>query len=173
MILFRKGFGMPPRKFSVSLLDSTPQPGVGSISKVQRLTGRGSFAKSHVGMSRAPRSSFGGELRKFIDSELLLQLSNLVNHLEETVFSKQRVFFLFEILAEGIVLVRGDDRPERRKEDCILPCLVRSVHAKERAQRIGQPVAVRDVLEGAEGAQFADLRRETPPGRVLFLQSVD
>ena len=99
-------------------------------------------------------------------------MSNLVNHLEETVFSKQRVFFLFEILAEGIVLVRGDDRPERRKEDCILPCLVRSVHAKERAQRIGQLVAVRDVLEGAEASQFANLRRETPAGRVLLLKKL-
>ena len=100
-------------------------------------------------------------------------MSNLVNHLEETVFSKQRVFFLFEILAEGIVLVRGDDRPERRKEDCILPCLVRSVHAKKGPQRIGQFIAVGDVLKCAETAQFANLRRQPSPSGMLLLERID
>ena len=118
--------------------------------------------------------SFWGKLRQIIQTQSFFEARHLVYHLEKTVFSKQLVFLLLEVLAERRVFVFGNDGAESGKQDRVLTRLMRPVHVQEGTQSVGQSIPVsRDILQGSSTPEFANFRGEFPSSFVLNLQRLD
>src|SRR4029077_8718392 len=82
------------------------------------------------------------------------------------------VFFLFEVVTESIIFVRGDEGAESGKQNRIFAGLVRAIHAKEGAKSVRQFVGVGNIFKSRKGGEFANLRGQQAAGFVLRKKSI-
>src|SRR5437867_7884996 len=122
-----------------------------------RMTARGAEVRSKRLMSG---SAFRRELGEVVDTELLLDAGDAVDHFLEAVLPEELIFFLLEVLPESVVFVPADDLAQGREEDRVLPRLVGRVHADEPGHRVLQLAPPRRIAQrSGVGEPYRGLRQ--------------
>ena len=71
------------------------------------------------------------DLRQIMNADVLLKASDPIDHGLEAILAKFFTFIFLETFRRGVKLVTSHDASQFRKQLCVLPCFVRSIHFDE------------------------------------------
>jgi hypothetical protein len=117
-------------------------------------------------------SYFRRELGQVVNAKFLFNLANAIDHFEESIFTKEFIFFFLEIFAERIELMRAHDSAKSRKQDGVLTRFVRVIHANELAHGIDKLPSIICVLERRPRRELHRYVSQSPPGLVLLQKHI-